>query len=305
MKAVSVLLGLLLVLSLFGEENAVAPEQTGKKTDFQTVQTESSNVQTEFQTVFLRDFQSLFEMLGREYPDFLRMVSGKDAEKALTAVMKALRSGVEVDSSGTGAGGKPEDEKKNRPVAAEPVVLRLRNGIWYLRISELDRNAFELLRKTAREAEQSPGLIVDLRSCSSGEWSSRPKEIGELFRPSPLHTVLLIGPGTAGAGEILAARFLTSHRGIGIGEPTAGKPFGRKEVTVSSRKWLVPQPPAGAEEVRYEPCQPQIRVAPGRQAPVEKLKRDGNPSETEDPALIRASDLLISLDLLEQKGLKK
>ena len=305
MKLVSVLLGLVLALSLLGEESSAAPELTGKNSDSQTEQTKPSNVQTEFQTVFLRDFQSLFEVLGREYPDLFRMLSGKDAEKALTAVMKALRSGVEVDSgTGNRAGGEAE-EKKSRSAETEPVVLRLRNGIWYLRISELDRKAFELLRKTAREAEQSPGLIVDLRSCSSGEWSSRPEEIGELFKPSPLHTVLLLGPETAGAGEILAARFLASHRGIGIGKPTAGKPFGRKRVTVSSRKWLVPQPPAGAEEVRYEPCQPQIRVAPGRQAPVEKLKRDGNPSETADPALIRASDLLISLDLLEQKGLKK
>ena len=84
---------------------------------------------------------------------------------------------------------------------------------------------------------------------------------------------------------------MTAHRGIGIGEPSAGRPYPRELVNVGSRGWLMPRPPKGAADVPYEKIIPQIRIE--------------NQSKTTDPALRRAADLLISLNLLDQKGLKK
>ena len=193
----------------------------------------------------------------------------------------------------------------------------------FIKTPEEVRSTLREIRKMGYEAVQLSSSIASMPNaelsamlkennlipCSSHDPADRilevPEEIGKLFSPSALHTVVLLGPETCGAAEILASKLFASHRGIGIGAPTKGRPYSRRVVTLSSRRWLVPQPPAGAEEVRYEPCVPQIRVSPLPRTRVEDLKRHGDPSHSGDPALIRASDLLISLDLLEQKGLKK
>ena len=286
MKLVSALLGFGWMLALFGEEGVPVPERETPPVDFRQT--------------FQREFHDLFEMLGREYPAFLRELKPEDADKALLSVLKALHSGVEPESAE-----RKESGAKKQDLPENPPAIRLKNGAWYFRIHTLNAAAFGELLRSAEEAKRSPGLILDLRSCAAGDWNSRPEEIGKLFSPSALHTVVLLGPETCGAAEILASKLFASHRGIGIGAPTKGRPYSRRAVTLSSRRWLVPQPPAGAEEVRYEPCVPQIRVSPLPRTRVEDLKRHGDPSHSGDPALIRASDLLISLDLLEQKGLKK
>ena len=282
MKPFSVLLALGLLIPLAGEEPS-APE-TAKP--------------LLFKGSFQREFQELTEMLEREYPAFLQSLSPADSGRALSAVMRSLRSGVV-----------PEAEAKpaSVPAKAEPDVpaFRLKNGLWYLRINTLNEKTFGELLQTVRKAAQSPGLILDLRGCSAGDWTVRPESLRTLLAPSVLHTAILLGPGTHGAGEILAALLIASHRGIGIGAPTAGCPFPRKVVTVSNRKWLVPVPPDGAEAVRYERLVPQIRVASSLRIPVDSLKKADDLSRTGDRALSRASDLLIGLNLLEQKGLKK
>ncbi len=283
MKPLSVLLAFGLLIPLFGEEAPAAPETAEP---------------FRFKEAFQQDFLNLFEMLEQEYPALLKTLSPADVDKALSAVMRSLRCGVEPERAAKAA------TKPEKPEADGP-AFRLKNGLWYLRINTLNAQAFGELLRVSREAAKSPGLILDLRGCTAGDWAARPAALNELFSPSDLHTAVLLGPQTCGAAEILASKLIASHRGIGIGEPSAGAPYPRKTVTVSTRKWLVPRPPAGAEEVRYGRLIPQIRVSSSPRTAVDALKKQGEPSLTSDRSLVRASDLLISLDLLEQKGLKK
>lgn len=282
MKPFPVLLAFGLLIPLSGREVS-APE---------TVKT------LPFKDSFQRDFLELSGMLEREYPAFLQSLSPADSKRALSAVMQVLRSGVVPE---------PDAKPVPAPAKAEADVpaFRLKNGLWYLRINTLNAKAFDGLIRTAWEAAQSPGLILDLRGCSAGDWAARPESFRTLLAPSALHTAILLGPGTHGAGEILGAVLVAAHRGIGIGAPTAGCPYPRKTVAVSSGKWLVPMPPEGAETVHYEPLVPQIRVAPSPRISIETLKKADDLSRTDDRVLSRASDLLISLNLLERKGLKK
>ena len=177
--------------------------------------------------------------------------------------------------------------------------------ILYVRIGVFDINTSKQMSEVMQKEKDAKALILDLRGCSAGDWAARPESFRTLLAPSALHTAILLGPGTHGAGEILGAVLIAAHRGIGIGAPTAGSPYPRKTVAVSSGKWLVPMPPEGAETVHYEPLVPQIRVAPSPRISIETLKKADDLSQTDDRVLSRASDLLISLNLLERKGLKK
>ena len=178
MKPFSVLLALGLLIPLSGEEPS-APE-TAKP--------------LLFKDSFQREFQELTEMLEREYPAFLQSLSPADSGRALSAVMGSLRSGVV-----------PEAEAKpaSVPAKAEPdaPAFRLKNGLWYLRINTLNEKTFGELLQTVRKAAQSPGLILDLRGCSAGDWTVRPESLRTLLAPSVLHTAILLGPGRHGARD--------------------------------------------------------------------------------------------------------
>ncbi|MDD7752269.1 MAG: hypothetical protein PUK77_11240 [bacterium] len=273
MKHFSVFLALSLLLSLSGEEAANAPGKTEK---FQ------------FQPAFQQEFNTLFETLKQRVPEFTDSLNRTDAERALAAAMHALRRGIEPAE-------KPESVPPQEKTAQDFSVPAQRNGIRCLRIYILSANAFRELHRIYRDAANGSGLILDLRNCAGGTWDSNAFE--KLLAEPPIHTAVLLSSKTCGAAEILVSKLFAAHRGIGIGEPTAGRPYPRELAGIGSRRWLLPRPPEGSADVPYEKIIPQIKMENPEKTP-EK------PPES-DPALQRASDLLTSLNLLDQKGLKK
>lgn len=273
MKHFSVFLALSLLLSLSGEEAANAPRKTEK---FQ------------FQPAFQQEFNTLFETLKQRVPEFTDSLNRTDAERALAAAMHALRRGIEPAE-------KPESVPPQEKTAQEFSVSGRQNEPRCLQINTLSAKAFRELLRIYRDAANGSGLILDLRNCSGGIWDDNAFE--KLLAEPPIHTAILLSSKTCGAPEILAAKLMTAHRGIGIGEPSAGRPYPRELVNVGSRGWLMPRPPKGAADVPYEKIIPQIRI--------ENQSKTPEHSPETDPALRRAADLLISLNLLDQKGLKK
>lgn len=273
MKHFSVFLALGLLFPLSGEESV---SDTEKTENFQ------------FQSAFQQEFNTLFETLKQRVPEFTDSLSRTDAERALAAAMHVLRRGIEPAE-------KPEPVPSQEKTAQDFSVPVQRNGTRCLRIYILSANAFRELHRIYRDAANGSGLILDLRNCAGGTWDSNAFE--KLLAEPPIHTAVLLSSKTCGAPEILAAKLMTAHRGIGIGEPSAGRPYPRELVNVGSRGWLMPRPPKGAADVPYEKIIPQIRI--------ENQSKTPEHSPETDPALRRAADLLISLNLLDQKGLKK
>ena len=254
-----------------------------------------------FKERFQEEFHNLFEMLAVEYPPFRDRLTEQDVERALTAVMETLESGVSVERNGS----KKPSGDSGRTTRNQPAV-RLSNGIVYLRLDTIEpQDVSGLLRLLKTEQK---GMILDLRSCSSGSGADLASRLSRFLAENHgvtgIHTAILTGPETRGAAEILASMLTTSRKGIRIGESTAGEPYPRKTVTVSTRKWQVPVPPEGAETVRYGRLMPQIAIPSGPQAPYDRVRAEQYASSG-DRCLSRAADLLISLDLLDKKGLKK
>ena len=254
-----------------------------------------------FPAQFQKEFRELFAMLAVEYPQFQNRLSEQDVERALLAVMERLGSGLSLDRNGAG---KPSTasvrETKNPP------PVRLSNGIVYLRLNVIGSEEVSELLNLLKTEER--GVILDLRSCSSGNGAELARRLSRFLVETRTaggpHTAILTGPETEGASEMLASMLTASRKGIRIGEATAGKPYPRKTVTVSSRKWLVPLPPEGAGNVRYARLLPQIAIPSVPQASYDKVRAEQFASSG-DRCLSRAADLLISLDLLDKKGLKK
>ena len=254
-----------------------------------------------FQERFQKEFRELFEMLAAEYPQFCDRLTAQDVDKALASVLETLGAGVSPDRNGESPIRDSGRKLENRP------PVRLSSGIVYFRLDTIGReqDVSELLHLLKAEGK---GIILDLRSCSSGNGGELAYRLSRFLAESRAargpHTAILTGPVTRGASETLASILTASRKGIRIGEPTAGKPYFRKTVTVSSRKWLVPVPPKGAENVRYARLLPQIAIPAGPQASYDKVRAEQF-SSSGDRCLSRAADLLISLDLLDKKGLKK
>ncbi|HBJ95754.1 MAG TPA: hypothetical protein DDZ11_04665 [Lentisphaeria bacterium] len=273
MKHFSVFLALGLFLPLSGEEAVGSPGQTEK---FQ------------FQPAFQQEFNALFETLKQRVPEFTDTLNRTDAERALAAAMHALRRGIQPAE-------KPEHIPTQKNAVQEFSISGQQNEPRCLQINILSASAFRELLRIYRDAANGSGLILDLRNCSGGIWDGNAFE--KLLAEQPIHTAILLSSKTCGAAEILAAKLMTAHRGIGIGEPSAGRPYPRELVHAGSRTWLLPRPPKDAADVPYEKIIPQITTEKQPEAPGDTQKTD--------PALRRASDLLISLNLLDQKGLKK
>ena len=270
-------------LSVPGEEKAPSPQKNEPEHFY-------------FKESFQEDFHNLFEMLAAEYPELLKELNPKDVDRALTAVLKAVNSGIEP------AAGKAPAKKKNPEKTPLYPRLRLSGNLIYLRLDTVDPQTIGELEKAF--GEKSGGVILDLRSCSSGSYQSVSKMFNPyLKRPLP-HLAILTSAKTEGAAEILAELLVRNRKGIRIGEATAGAPYFRKTVTVSTRKWLIPRPPPGAETVRYGKMPPQIPAGAFPRLAYDKLKTLKQP-DSGDRALSRAADLLVSLDLLDKKGLKK
>ena len=270
-------------ISAFAAEGSVLPEKHGPE-------------RFQFEENLRKELHTLLDMISTEYPDLLKNLEQKDTEQALISFLNAIHSGIE-----------PADGKSSEslPPAGKPTfypMVQLPGKLIYLRLEAVDpRTVLEL--KQAFQAKAG-GIILDLRNCSSGSFADSAKGFQAVLKHDLPHLAILTGPDTEGAAEIIAELLVRSRKGIRIGEATAGKPFPRKTVTSGGKKWLVPQPPEGAERLRWEKLLPQIseKASPVQSYETLKQKKAADPA---DHALSRAADLLTTLNLLDRKGLKK
>lgn len=251
----------------------------------------------QFKESFLKEFHAVFDMISAEYPALTANLEQKDAERAMTSLLRSIHSGIEPVSD------KPAEltVKTSGKPAFRPMIPLSENLI-FLRPESFDA---ETIRELERAFRKDPGgIILDLRNCGSGDFGQIASDFRSLTDRELPHLAILTGSGTEGTAEIAADLLTRNRKGIRIGEPTAGRPFPRKTVMIGKRKWLVPQPPEGADGVRFEKLYPQISEKARPIQSFENLKKSGKPDPA-DHTLCRAADLLKTLDLLDRKGLKK
>ena len=250
----------------------------------------------QFEENLRKELHTLLDMISAEYPELLKNLEQKDTEQALISFLDAIHSGIELIDGRSSDPLPPVREPSFYP------MIRLPGELIYLRLETIDpRTVQELTRSFQAKAG---GIILDLRSCSSGTFAGSGKDFLSLLKHDLPHLAILTGPDTKGAAEIIAELLVRNRKGIRIGEATAGKPFPRKTVTSGGKKWLVPRPPEGAEKLRWEKLPPQIseKALPVQSYESLKQKKAADPA---DHALSRAADLLTTLNLLDRKGLKK
>ena len=250
----------------------------------------------QFEENLRKELHTLLDMISAEYPDLLKNLDQKDTEQALISFLNAIHSGIE-----------PLDGKSSESLS--PVrkpsfypMIQLPGKLIYLRLETIDPQTIKELKRAFQA--KAGGIILDLRNCSSGTFAESGKDFRSLLKHDLPHLAILTGPDTEGTAEIIAELLVRNRKGIRIGEATEGKPFPRKVVTSGGKKWLVPQPPEGAEKLRWEKLPPQIseKSLPIQSYESLKQKKAADPA---DHALSRAADLLTTLNLLDRKGLKK
>lgn len=150
-------------------------------------------------------------------------------------------------------------ERTIAPIALPPRPFHeatRRDGILILRFDRFDPEAVEWLEARLREAEADPprALILDVRDNDGGQLAALSSVVGLLHRDSvgfavqkrrlidvrfvtaprevvwegPL--IVLTGPGSASASELLAAHVQDAGRGRVVGETTAGAVIGSRDI---------------------------------------------------------------------------
>lgn len=132
---------------------------------------------------------------------------------------------------------------KTRPFSRQPLIRREGDGILWLTLPWIGSEALAELSRLAPESASPLRLVIDLRSCRGGEWQDW-KLVAALFFPQtlvalerkdrteewllpsssfpPWQAVVLAGPGSAPAGELLAALFCSRGTPL-LGGSTTGR----------------------------------------------------------------------------------
>ncbi len=249
---------------------------------------------------------SFFRMLEKESPHLVRrQISKENMDRGVRAFFESLGVGIhELPPPGKTSGVKTLSSSPAAPVFYPPVPLE--NGtLLYLRLASLSADsAGKMLREISTPQSKACGLILDLRQCSGGT----PEGVGLFMKwirenrkgKRNLPFVLLIGPGTSGAAEVLVRRMIQAHAGISLGGTTAGEPYGIRKIMSSGRLWRIPVPPECWGDVPYLPVVPAIRSEMGPSVDYETLKKEKTVSG--DSALRRAVDLLLGLESVLNRG---
>lgn len=271
----------------------------------------------------LKSMNIIFSEIEKESPALYRkIIRSTERAKILSGLLESMDSGVILYENGA---------KKVMQEIAPPAdkkayaAKKISSGrILYIRMDDLNTVSFEQLKKDCesieKQAEKKPlGIVIDLRNATGSDHRNALRELSIFCPPErlpqnmpkvegdkrffDLPVMLLVGHKTSGSAEIFASLMEKTKQGLTLGGATAGKPFELKEVKSCGFTLMIPLVPDGLESVEPEKLKPSVEIEPYPQADYEKLGTNGA-SENKDRCLLRAIDLLLSLDALKNKWSK-
>lgn len=270
--------------------------------------------------------KEIFRVMEKNYPALMKEVENEKIrkERVLENFTASFGAGVKLIETG-----KTEETKKSLTKEIKkknyfPIVNISSNKISYFRIDEFNGKVFEPFKSdcemVAALAKPPVGIIIDLRNCSGSNYKDALKcllllckgkslpdipgkeKVKESFN---LPTAVLIGEKTSGAAEVFVYWIAKARQGLTIGENSAGKPFPEKRFDLKSEKYtlLIPEIPDYLSEMVVENPKPSINLDAYPQISYKKISEESQ-SEKSDKCLLRAVDLLISLNALENQWKK-
>lgn len=240
-----------------------------------------------------------------------RLLRGAPGSMVKLAIMRSRTEPIEITVV------------RERPTPAPPESRRLEQGPGYVRIREFAPQTAEDVRARieALAREGAPSLVLDLRDVATGQPEEAVK-VAELFvssgvlarlsgrkhpeqvwKADPAHhvwdrpLVALVGNGTAGPGEVLAAALVDAERARLVGQHTFGRaalqktlPLPEGALVLTVAKYLTPK----GEPIHGKGLEPDEAVAaPTRHASGEDDEEaPDQPAPAGDPVLQRAIELL-------------
>ncbi len=249
---------------------------------------------------FYRKIHDILEVLKQKKIVRESGLNENEKNKIVEALLKSIRSDLRYN---------PADSKdyvsecaqSSKSQIFQPVSLR--NGkIIYFRIDCLSDDAASKLiadySKSLSASDAPAGVVLDLRNCRSFEIQNADRIASVFFNMAAQNVqknvvknqpncAILIGENTVGTPEVVTWLAEKSKNVITIGSPSAGMPFKPEMIKLpDNSNLLVPQIPDAYKDMPDGPVKPIIDAV--------------NPSKepnvfNEDPCVMKASDLLISL----------
>lgn len=241
------------------------------------------------------DFRALMKEMRKVSPVAYEKLQARPREDALKILFRAMD--VELSTPHEESSSEAHREK---PSAFVPSVKSLAGGrALYLRLDDLSESALKRLSGDVafRNSKDKFGLVVDLRSCESGNRSLLP-DFAKLFSGVGRGLCILTSSRTRGPAELLPV--MLRGKAAWIGSPSSGNAFPLVPAEAAGRTWLLPR--AEESEADFFPLKgaPDFKKEPFPQTAFDSEPLDGDPSS--DPCLAFATDLLIAKALLTPRS---
>jgi hypothetical protein len=249
-----------------------------------------STITNEAYIQFRSEAKELLDAIYRKKPEmFGNLKLRRQREKLLNRIVAATVPDIKYYGRFSTIPAKPSGKviKKTKIEVFKPLKLP-GSKVYYCRIDTLEPDNVSGATK-----DESCPMIIDLRSCSGGNWKTA--EI--LLKNISENSILLIGPKTTGPAEAVAAKAIKSG-GITMGAKTAGRPFPEERFQLKDGTLLIfPRRPKTFESVPPHAVTP---VIPEKIVPRVHYKKLEQKQDTgNDRCLNRASDLIKVMNLIK------
>ncbi|HBC88595.1 MAG TPA: hypothetical protein DCZ94_16735 [Lentisphaeria bacterium] len=321
----SIVFFLSLAVSAADDDNPAADQENTdqpaavEKTEQKNGTDEMLGKATPFRKDVLFKVNEAISEIEKNCPSAINKFSAQDQEKIIKSLISSMNSGMEYLPANTAV---PEDVKKRaKPL---PSIIISAQKILYLRLDEFNAETYAKLKddctNTSKLANKPVGLIIDLRDCQGFDYESCLKSVALFCAPEKLPktenlelpirilnipVMVLVGNKTKGDGEIFTRLMLENGQCLVSGGGTAGSPFKKVKVVLKSGNiLLIPAVPECLSSIPTSQLIPALNVVPYPQVEYEKLSATAG-SEDTDKCLLRAIDLLISLEALHREQKKR
>jgi hypothetical protein len=273
--------------------------------------------------------KEIFGIIDKNYPALIKKLNDEEDEREelLEDFVRSFDAGIKLVKTDKidkiDKDKKPLKETKKEKYCF-PIVNIASNKISYFRIDEFNGKVFEPFKEdcemVAALSKPPVGIVIDLRNCSGNNYKDalkclylvcKDKSLPELpgkekiKRSFNLPIAVLIGENTSRAAEVFVYWIAKAKQGLTIGESSAGTPFPEKRFDLKSgeRALLIPDIPDFLAGMVVENSKASIDVPAYPQIPYKQISEESQ-SEKKDKCLLRAIDLLISLNALETQWKK-
>ncbi len=259
---------------------------------------------------FYRKIHDVLETLRQQKIVKENGLTENEKNRVIEALLKAIRSDLRYVPANS-KDYVSECVQSSQSQVFQPVLLR--NGkIVYFRIDYLSDDAVTKLIanyvKSLSAADAPEGIVLDLRNCRSFEIQNAGRMASAFFNmpaqniqnnvvKNQPNCAVLIGGNTVGTPEVVTWLAEKSKNVITLGVASAGMPFKPEMIKLpDNSSLLVPQIPDAYKNMPDGPVKPVIDAV----VPASVNQPKNQAVFAEDPCVMKAADLLISLKTFDK-----